>query len=227
MNWLKNNWGWIIVAVLGLIPLIKILSIINIGFSGAEGSWITADTMMLPARRAGDMPHEVSGAHMAVKETGEWAIRWLVFVLTLTPFGILTGIKAGLKVRQAAGIIAFLYAAFHFLFFCIDRGLMDTFRDTGYILGLIATVIMLALAITSNRKAMKLMRKNWKRMHRLAYPAAILSIVHVMLLRHGSWMPYAIIRLIGFVLRIPVIKTWIANLKSRIVPSYTLINKRR
>lgn len=213
MNWLKKNWGWIIVVLIVLFPLINVVKIIHIDFFGIEDSWITVDKILLPARNPGDIPHEVSGARMAVKETGEWAIRWLVFVLSLTPFAILTGKKPGLSVRQAAGIAAFIFAALHFLFFCLDRGLMDTFRDTSYILGLIATLVMCALAITSNKRAMRLLRKNWKRLHQMAYLAGFLSVLHIVLLRHGEWLPYAVILLIGFVLRVPFIKSGIANLK--------------
>ena len=42
---------------------------INIDFSGA-GSGISMDTFTVSARRPGELPREVSGAHMAVKETG-------------------------------------------------------------------------------------------------------------------------------------------------------------
>ena len=93
MNWIKYNWGWVTVIIIGLLPLTAILKMINIDFTGSAESWITMDSFTLQGRRPGELPREVSGAHMAVKETGEWAIRWIVIILSLTPFSILTGKK--------------------------------------------------------------------------------------------------------------------------------------
>ena len=215
MNWIKYNWGWVTVIIIGLLPLTAILKMINIDFTGSAESWITMDSFTLQGRRPGELPREVSGAHMAVKETGEWAIRWIVIILSLTPFSILTGKKPSLSVRQAAGITAFIYAGLHFLFFCIDKSLMETFKETGFVLGLTATLVMLVLAITSNRRSMKFLRKKWKKLHRLAYLAGLLAILHVVLLEHGDWAPYAIILAIGFLLRLTFIKETIGKLRMR------------
>ncbi len=215
MNWIKTNWGWLTVIIVGLLPLHSIVHLINLDFSGSLGSWISMDSIMMPGRRPGELAHEVSGAHIAVKETGEWAIRWLVFVLTLTPFGILTGKNPSLSVRQASGITAFVFAFLHLLFFCIDKGLMETFKDISFILGLVATLVMMILAITSNKRSMKLLRKAWKKLHRFAYLAGILAVLHVVLLKHGDWIPYAIILMIGFLLRSSLIKKTISDFRSR------------
>ena len=215
MCWLKMNWGWIVVIFLGLIPLTGILRMINIDFTESGASWITMDSLTVPGRRPGELPREISGAHMAVKETGEWAIRWVVIVLSLTPFSILTGVKSRLHVRQAIGITAFVYAFLHLLFFCIDKGLMETFKETGTILGLIAALIMMLLAITSNRRSMRFLRKTWKKIHRMAYLAGILAVLHVALLEHDDWIPYLIILLIGFLLRLPFIRQEISEIRMR------------
>lgn len=222
MNWINKNWGWITVVIIGLLPLIKIMSMIHIDFSASAESWISMDTFTMPGRQPGELPREVSGAHLAVKETGEWAIRWMVIVLSMTPFSILTRIKPSLWVRQAAGITAFAYAAVHFMFFCIDRGLMETFIEVGYILGLIATLVMMVLAITSNRRSMKYLRNAWKKLHRLAYFAAILAILHVALLKHGEWVPYLIILAIGFLLRLNFVKKEISKFRTRKNPKAVL-----
>ncbi len=218
MNWLKRNWGWIAVILLGLIPLTGILRMVHIDFTESGASWITMDSLTVPGRRPGELPREVSGAHMAVKETGEWAIRWVVIVLSLTPFSILTGIKSRLHVRQALGITAFAYAFLHLLFFCIDKGWMETFKETGTILGLVATLIMMVLAVTSNRRSMRFLRKTWKKIHRMAYLAGILAVIHVALLEHGDWVPYLIILLIGFLLRLSFFKQEISKLRMRKMP---------
>ncbi|HPR85707.1 MAG TPA: ferric reductase-like transmembrane domain-containing protein [Prolixibacteraceae bacterium] len=208
MNWVKSNWGWLTVIALGLIPLIEVLGMIRIDFSGASETWFSMDTVTMPGRRHGEAAHPVPGAHVAVKETGEWAIRWIVVILSMTPFAILTGKKPSLWVRQAAGITAFIYAGLHFLFFCIDKSFMETFGSISFILGLIATLIMLVLAVTSSTKAMKFLRKSWKKLHRFAYLAGVLAVLHVALLDHGDWFPYLVILAVGFVLRTKVMKEW-------------------
>ena len=218
MKWIKNNWGWLLVVVLALIPLIIIFNeVFSFNLFG-DGSWISMKSITITDRRTG-APRIISGAHIGVKITGEWAIRWLVAVLSLTPVAILTGKKAGLYVRQAAGIAAFIYAILHFVLFCVDRGLMDTFKETGFVLGLISTIIMLVLTITSNRRSMKLLRKFWKKMHKFAYLAAILAVLHVALLNHGDWIPYLAILIIGFAVRMPVIKN-LRNKEKTPVPLY-------
>jgi len=215
VNWIKKNWGWMTVIFIGILPLLGILKMINIDFTGTSESWISMDAFTMQGRRPGELSKEVSGAHMAVKETGEWAIRWLVAILSLTPIAILTGIKSRLHIRQAIGVTAFIYAFLHLLFFCIDKGLMETFKEFGNILGLIATVVMLILAITSNKRSMKFLRKRWKRVHRFAYLAGILAILHMVLLEHGDWAPYAILLIIGFLVRTTTIKGAINKFRIR------------
>ena len=215
MNWIKQNWGWMTVVLLGFLPLIGVLQMIKLDFSGSAESWMTMDSFSVQGREPGELSREVSGAHMAVKETGEWAIRWIVIILSLTPFSILTGKKPSLSVRQATGITAFVYAFLHLLFFIIDKGLVETFREVGYVLGLIATLIMLVLAVTSNKQSIKFLRKNWKKLHRFAYLSGILAVLHVALLEHGDWIPYLIILAIGFLVRIPFIKEEILTRRIR------------
>lgn len=204
-----------LVVILGLVPLISIFSMIHLDFSSSADSWISMGKISIPGHRPGEAERIVSGAHIAVKQTGEWAIRWLTVILSLTPIAIVTGIKSRLFVRQAAGSFAFLYAALHFVFFCIDKSWIETFKEFGLVMGLIATIIMAALAFTSNRKSMRLMRKNWKKMHRAAYVAGGLSIVHLLLLKHADWAPYLAIMVVGFVLRLSFVKNKISRLRTK------------
>jgi sulfoxide reductase heme-binding subunit YedZ len=48
-------------------------------------------------------------------------------------------------------------------------------------LGLIALMILSALAITSNKWSMRRLGKNWKRLHRLVYCVGIIVVVHGLL----------------------------------------------
>ena len=95
------------------------------------------------------------------------------------------------------------------------NSLMETFKEFGNIMGLLATLIMLLLAVTSNKRSMKYLRQGWKKLHNLAYLVALLAILHMVLLEHGDWAPYAIILIIGFLLRITVIKNTLNNIRTR------------
>jgi sulfoxide reductase heme-binding subunit YedZ len=223
MDWIKTNWGWITVLIIGILPLIEVLRMINIDFSGSIDTWISMDSFTMPGRRPGEESKVVSGAHMAVKQTGEWAIRWIVIILSLTPFSILTRKKPSLWVRQAAGITTFTYAGLHFLFFCVDKGWLETFKEVGSVLGLIATLVMMVLAITSNTRSMKYLRKTWKKIHRFAYLAGVLAVIHVALLEHGDWIPYLIILAIGFLIRSTFFKSSISGFRTRQQPKTTLV----
>jgi sulfoxide reductase heme-binding subunit YedZ len=215
MNWIKTNWGWVTTIIIGFLPLIGVLKMINLDFSETAETWISMDSFTMPGRRPGELPKVVTGAGMAVKETGEWAIRWIVIILSMTPFSILTGKKPSLWVRQAAGITAFTYAGLHFLFFCVDKGWLETFKEMGFIIGLAAALIMMVLAITSNTRSMKFLRKTWKKIHRFAYLVGVLAILHVALLEHGDWMPYLIIMVIGFLIRSTFFKRSISGYRTR------------
>jgi sulfoxide reductase heme-binding subunit YedZ len=48
--------------------------------------------------------------------------------------------------------------------------------------GMLAWLLLLALAVTSNQASQRRLGRNWKRLHRLIYPAAILAAVHFTLM---------------------------------------------
>jgi hypothetical protein len=45
--------------------------------------------------------------------------------------------------------------------------------------------------------------------------AGILAVLHVVLLEHGDWIPYAVLLVAGFTLRLSVVKQWIAQVRNR------------
>jgi len=121
-----------------------------------------------------------------VAPTGEWAARMIIIALMLTPLAtLLPGSRAIgwlLARRRAFGVAAFLYALLHLAFYI---GEMETIRNmvaelgaTGIWTGWVAFFLLLPLAITSNDASMRALRKGWKRLQRLAYPAAALTLVH-------------------------------------------------
>jgi sulfoxide reductase heme-binding subunit YedZ len=117
--------------------------------------------------------------------TGWAAITLLVASLACTPLNTLFSFKEALKIRRPLGLYAFLYAFVHFLIFvAVDYGLdlnliyEAIFEKRYALVGFAALLILLPMALTSTRGWQRRLGKNWKRLHRLVYLAAVLAVVH-------------------------------------------------
>jgi len=194
MKFIKRNYGWMLVAILAILPLFIIFGMVNIDYANGLSISLIEDTAS-EGRSTLEMLYHISG---------EFAIRWMTAVLTCTPFFILFGIN-NLFVRQAMGIATALWSLLHFIIFVWGEGLLETFTQANYIAGFIAVLILLPLLFTSNRKSMKRLKSKWKQLQSLAYVAIVLSLLHVALL-DKTWLVYAVIVGLGFIIRIPPIK---------------------
>ncbi|ANQ50956.1 ferric reductase [Flammeovirga sp. MY04] len=191
MAFIKRNYGWIIVTILAALPLIVLTKMIQVDWT--DGFTLSlVESMGKGDRTTLDLLYHV---------TGEFAIRWLTAVLTCTPFFILFGVN-NLFVRQAMGIAAAVWSILHFIIFIWMEGFMETFTQVNYVAGFIAVLILIPLLFTSNRKSMKRLKKKWKKLQKYAYVAVILSLLHVALLEK-TWIIYAVVVGIGFIIRIP------------------------
>jgi len=119
--------------------------------------------------------------------TGKYALVLLVLSLACTPLSTFLGWRQVLRVRRALGLYAFLYVSLHFLIFVgLDYGLdwrllrEAIFEKRFALVGFLAFLLLLPLAITSTRGWMRRLGQAWKRLHRLVYVAALLAIVHYM-----------------------------------------------
>ena len=155
-----------------------------------------------------DTPDEDMLYHIS----GEFAIRWMTAVLTLTPFFILFGVT-NLFVRQAMGISTAIWSLLHFSIFLIHEGILDVFTELSFILGFLALLMMLPLLLTSNRRSMRRLKANWKKLQRLAYLIGVLGLLHVILL-NKTWLVYTIIVILGFVLRLPAVRKKVIQIRS-------------
>ncbi|MGD9841745.1 MAG: sulfite oxidase heme-binding subunit YedZ [Steroidobacteraceae bacterium] len=121
-----------------------------------------------------------------IHETGNWSVGLLSLALAVTPLRrVLPEAKWPrwlMQHRRALGVASFAYAALHTLTYLQRKW------GYGYILkegvepelltGWIAFAIFLLLAITSNDKSVRVLRKNWQRLHRMVYIAAGLTFAH-------------------------------------------------
>ena len=117
--------------------------------------------------------------------TGEWTLLFLVFTLSMTPLKRLTNLNIWISVRRMLGLFAFFYASLHMLTyigldyqFDLSAISKDIFTKKFIFVGFTAWLLMVPLAITSSKKMMGILKKNWKKLHRLIYLISILGVIH-------------------------------------------------
>ncbi|MBU6360124.1 MAG: protein-methionine-sulfoxide reductase heme-binding subunit MsrQ [Chloroflexota bacterium] len=157
--------------------------------------------------------------------TGDWALRLLVASLACTPIATIFGFKQASSVRRALGLYGFGYAVVHFFIFIgVDYRfafdlIWDDLATKRYILvGLVALLIFMPLAITSTRAWMKRLGRQWKQLHKLTYIAVPLAVVHYIWLVKADLrdpLLYATIVAVLLLLRLPWVRTQISKLKYR------------
>ena len=118
-------------------------------------------------------------------QTGSWALAFLVISLTVTPLRRLTRWNELIKLRRMLGLFAFFYATLHMLTWVVFFHYFDTsfmiedIAERPFItIGMATFLILLVLAITSNKLSIRRLGRRWQALHRLVYAAAILAVIH-------------------------------------------------
>ena len=122
--------------------------------------------------------------------TGDWAIRFLVITLAITPLRRLTGWNPIIRLRRMLGLFSFFYATLHFLtwfvldwFFDFRQMAEDIVMRPFITLGMATFVMLLALALTSTQNSIRRLGRKWTQLHRLIYVAAVTALFHFWLAR--------------------------------------------
>ena len=110
------------------------------------------------------------------------------------------------------GLFVFFYATIHMLTYIgLDywfdwNSIFDDVIKKKYIfIGFTAWLLLIPLAITSSQKMVRLLKKNWKRIHRLIYIIAVFGVLHYIWLSKTIFfgpLIYLIIILILLIFRI-------------------------
>ena len=118
----------------------------------------------------------------------------LLLCLTISPLRRLTGQAGFLSWRRPLGLWAFAWTAGHLTLFIIfylgwDFSLLwEELAEHPYIsVGFISLMLMLPLAATSSRAAIRRLGPTWRRLHRLIYPAALLALLHLIWQIREEW----------------------------------------
>ena len=140
-------------------------------------------------------------------QTGDWTLRMLLATLALTPLRRWTGVATVVRFRRMLGLYTFFYLCCHFLiWFVADQSLslnsmLEDIAKRPYItLGFSAFVLMIPLAVTSNRASMLRLGKRWKSLHKLVYPILLLGVLHYIWLTRADYLQPGIYAIIATIL---------------------------
>ncbi len=151
--------------------------------------------------------------------TGKTAILLLILSLAVSPLRQLLKWNQINKLRRPLGLWAAFYASVHFsIYVVLDYGfqwralLANSLTNKFIIFGFTTGLILLLLSITSLTFFLKIMGKNWKKLHRLVYAAGILAALHFILaVKPGvlrPW-PYALVMALLLLYRLPPVQNWV------------------
>jgi methionine sulfoxide reductase heme-binding subunit len=117
--------------------------------------------------------------------TGEWTLRLLLITLLMSPLKNVSGWHWPIRVRRMLGLFAFFYASLHLMtylwldqFFYWDEIWLDILDRPFITVGMLAFVLLVPLAVTSNRYSIRKLGRDWKRLHRLVYLIPVLGVLH-------------------------------------------------
>ena len=166
------------------------------------------------------------------QRTGRAAISLLFLSLAATPLNSLFRWQEVIRRRRTLGLYAFMYATMHVIIFAdLDYGLawsyiLETVLQKPYILvGALAFLLLIPLAVTSFDIWKVRLGKNWKRLHRVVYIIAPLVVLHYAWGKKGTFFAlqgdillpliYGLILVLLMVLRIPGVRRFIASMPNR------------
>ena len=121
---------------------------------------------------------------LATHATGDWAVAFLLVSLALTPARAVFDWSPLIHVRRRVGVAAALYAVAHLMIYVLDQKwnlivvATEIVKRFYLTIGFVALLALVALAITSTNGWQKRLKRNWKRLHWLVYPAVALALLH-------------------------------------------------
>jgi sulfoxide reductase heme-binding subunit YedZ len=145
---------------------------------------------------------------------GELALQLIVAGLAVTPLRQWAGLNL-MPFRRAIGVLAFFFVLAHFLVWAVLdvqrlSAIWADILERPYVtIGMAGFLLLIPLAVTSNNWAVrKLGGLQWRKLHKLVYPAALLGAVHYVWLAKGFQIEplaylFAIVGLLALRIRRP------------------------
>jgi methionine sulfoxide reductase heme-binding subunit len=129
-----------------------------------------------------------------IRATGDWTLRFLCIVLTVTPLRTISNTPQLARFRRMLGLFVYFYVVVHLLSYSwFDMGFdvadiaKDIYKRPFILVGFAAFVLLTPLALTSFNRAIKALgAKRWQLLHKLVYVIACLGILHFFWMRAGK-----------------------------------------
>ena len=120
-----------------------------------------------------------------INHFGEWTLIFIFLTLSMTPLRKITKSLEWIKFRRMLGLFAFFYASVHMLSyvgldyrFDLEPLINDVLKKKFIFIGFSAWLLLIPLAVTSSQKMVRLLKQNWKKIHKLIYVVAIFGVLH-------------------------------------------------
>ena len=120
-----------------------------------------------------------------INHFGEWTLIFVLLTLSMTPLKKITNSLEWIKFRRMLGLFAFFYASVHMLSyvgldyrFDFEPLIDDVLKKKFIFIGFSAWLLLIPLAITSSDKMVRILKKKWKKLHRLVYVISIFGVLH-------------------------------------------------
>ena len=120
-----------------------------------------------------------------INHFGEWTLIFIFLTLSISPLKKITNSTIWIKYRRMLGLFVFFYASIHLLSyvgldyrFDFQPIINDVLKKKFVFIGFAAWLLLIPLAITSSNKMMKILKQNWKKIHRLIYVIGIFGVLH-------------------------------------------------
>jgi sulfoxide reductase heme-binding subunit YedZ len=117
--------------------------------------------------------------------TGNWTLIFLLLTLSVTPLRKLSRLYWLISFRRMLGLFAFFYGFLHLMtyvwldkFFDVHEMLHDIAKRKFITAGMTAFVLMIPLAVTSTKWAIRKLGKRWQMLHWLIYFSAAAGVIH-------------------------------------------------
>ena len=120
-----------------------------------------------------------------IRGLGDWGLRILLLTLLVSPLRRIINWPQLLRTRRMLGLYAYFYVVLHLFgylwfdqFFDWEEIWFDILERPFITIGMVAVILLTPLAITSTKRMIRRLGKNWKRLHSLVYPISILALIH-------------------------------------------------
>ena len=117
--------------------------------------------------------------------TGEWTLIFIIITLAMSPLKKITKLNIWISFRRMLGLFVFFYATIHLMTYVVidyrfdwQQIYNDVLKKKYIFIGFSAWLLLIPLAVTSSQKMIKLLKQNWKKLHRLIYIIAIFGALH-------------------------------------------------